>query len=547
MLLCNVSVTWPTASQVTTGQKERIASRWSLLKLLRIRLRRNPATHHQAGHIHPGTTMITEAMAETKANTGSTNFDRPPRQSSRAAVTTFVRPADPDDRRLGGSNDSPTTFQNSNQQTTNSQQPQSSNTFDTSSSEVKHFSAQNNATPHQSPLTSNRNSFAGTLQTRFEQLRNCILTRKNSEPNYFQLFDICVSQRKMNLKYDIRETSPSPKVPLFECTLRIDGVLISKGNGKSKKDSRISAYEEAFQKLTSPGMRINRNFQTKDFELEAFAMPVCARGSGPQGLQRDISGKRGDLVLIDYSDISHGINSVAVLHDSAQSAGLVVEYSFLPSAEGNKCKVAMGGVDVGEGSGASKPEAKLSAASDALAYLKTQVYTIKIKKVASGDKICREEIMSSHTPEKELGDDNRGKKLLQMMGWTGGGLGKAGNEGITEPVKVKDVYGREGLGSAGNRTMNLAQFRTKMQQIVQSYANSDNQQDLVFSPEFSIEERKEIHLIAKRYHLKDASHGKGDQRYLVLSRKRRPKQLLEFLLEMGGSTDKYDLIPPTSG
>ena len=41
---------------------------------------------------------------------------------------------------------------------------------------------------------------------------------------------------------------------------------------------------------------------------------------------------------------------------------------------------------------------------------------------------------------------NIGHKLLSLMGWAGGGLGKDG-AGRAEPVTATTVFGREGLGS----------------------------------------------------------------------------------------------------
>jgi hypothetical protein len=36
-------------------------------------------------------------------------------------------------------------------------------------------------------------------------------------------------------------------------------------------------------------------------------------------------------------------------------------------------------------------------------------------------------------------------------------------------------------------------FRNKVQRLIQDYANGDSQYDLVFSPEFTTEERKTMH------------------------------------------------------
>ena len=48
---------------------------------------------------------------------------------------------------------------------------------------------------------------------------------------------------------------------------------------------------------------------------------------------------------------------------------------------------------------------------------------------------------------KALGDSNVGHKLLSLMGWAGGGLGRDG-EGRAEPVTATTVFGREGLGTS---------------------------------------------------------------------------------------------------
>ncbi|CAB4021556.1 Protein CBG24242 [Paramuricea clavata] len=46
----------------------------------------------------------------------------------------------------------------------------------------------------------------------------------------------------------------------------------------------------------------------------------------------------------------------------------------------------------------------------------------------------------------KIPESNRGYQMLCKMGWTGGGLGKKGNEGIEEPIVVNKICGRRGLG-----------------------------------------------------------------------------------------------------
>ena len=48
--------------------------------------------------------------------------------------------------------------------------------------------------------------------------------------------------------------------------------------------------------------------------------------------------------------------------------------------------------------------------------------------------------------DKAVGPDSVGHKLLKMMGWSGGGLGKGGS-GISEPITAASVINREGIGS----------------------------------------------------------------------------------------------------
>jgi len=47
-----------------------------------------------------------------------------------------------------------------------------------------------------------------------------------------------------------------------------------------------------------------------------------------------------------------------------------------------------------------------------------------------------------------IGSKNKGFRMLEKMGWEGGGLGRAGQEGIQEPVQVQQRAKQAGLGSS---------------------------------------------------------------------------------------------------
>ena len=57
---------------------------------------------------------------------------------------------------------------------------------------------------------------------------------------------------------------------------------------------------------------------------------------------------------------------------------------------------------------------------------------------------------------------NVGHKLLKLMGWSGGGLGKGG-QGISEPITAAGVTNRQGFGSASVDQ----DFKFKMKKLVQ--------------------------------------------------------------------------------
>ena len=105
-----------------------------------------------------------------------------------------------------------------------------------------------------------------------------------------------------------------------------------------------------------------------------------------------------------------------------------------------------------------------------------------------GSSIDVDDLEGKQGASGEIGTSNIGNKLLRMMGWSGGGLGKGGS-GISEPITATAIMNREGFGSknAGR------EFKQKIKKIVEEYAASTNPYDLVFTAGFDNEQRKEMH------------------------------------------------------
>lgn len=94
-----------------------------------------------------------------------------------------------------------------------------------------------------------------------------------------------------------------------------------------------------------------------------------------------------------------------------------------------------------------------------------------------------------HAQIPQLGLDNKGFKMMQMLGWEGGALGISGN-GIEQPISVEMKIDRSGLGLSSENKLNHEYFN----QYLTKYKQDENATyDLVFSKDFSKEERKSLH------------------------------------------------------
>lgn len=369
----------------------------------------------------------------------------------------------------------------------------------------------------------------------------------------------------------------------FRCSLLIDCILISSGEAQNKKAAKHFAFQKATEILCRPYLKIQKvSVTSDDYRLVGSTEPFEPLSS-PVGrqpakrrfntsitklgqetkaniqclarLQKNTVGeKRMRLapglkeVLAEFVVMEQvTANAVTTLQLSASMCHYELSYEFLDLPDRKSCcKVSLNGNVLADFVGESEVSSKLEAAEVALKMLKENCYTVVYKQMEerdANDSVQREAVIGDALQKQAIPESNLGNRLLKKIGWTGGGLGKQGNVGIVEPVSLESVINREGLGLSAMKGI-PKDFPQKISNIIQEYMHSEKQEDLVFSPTFTKEERAIIHQQSRKYHLRNKSHGQNEDRYLVLSRKRAPLELVAHIRANGGETNKYILKPP---
>lgn len=261
------------------------------------------------------------------------------------------------------------------------------------------------------------------------------------------------------------------------------------------------------------------------------------------------SGPFGKVVV--FKNARHDDGVINIIERAANAAHMMMSYTYDKVGPDNDssvtCKFCLDGMYVADGKGKNQRLAKEAACKLALERLRETSFTIEVKErfIGGENPVGRDfdsntESQSKASVDVPLAENNIGSKMLKMMGWTGGGLGRE-EQGIEEPIKPYDQnIRRRGLGIT-----NFSDFRKKVSRIIEDYAHSDDKNDLVFSPDFTKDERKTIHELVRKFNLKSRSFGKNeDNRHIVVFRKISPLEIVEELLICGGETQKYKLISP---
>lgn len=261
--------------------------------------------------------------------------------------------------------------------------------------------------------------------------------------------------------------------------------------------------------------------------------------TSPKKMRIQEEGPYGDIVIVKRpGDIPQNTLACAVA-----ASGSNLEWKYDRDNNNCKCSVFINSKLLAEAIGTNQKVVKRETSILGIKELQKYYYTIEIKQNISGDaNITATSMLSQTSNQDSIPNDNIGMKLMKLMGWSGGGLGKS-EQGIVEPVTVKQQISREGLGLK-MKSYSTNDLKTKAKDIMRKYLAGDMKNDLIFSSDFSNDERAVIHQIARQLGLKSHSYGPKNQRTLVVCRKIAIRDLVDEIKDLGGKTDKYELIEP---
>jgi len=415
--------------------------------------------------------------------------------------------------------------------------------------------------------------------------------------------------RSQDSKY--KTSTASYFVPATKSPEKSNSVNSGKGNTST---TNIGASHNQFEILNSQLSNLKLNETKKQVPNSSTGLPVKTptaqskvkvkskpEAAGPaggisnnasttdltvNGFTEDVLKECRELVLVEEL-YKAKCTAAQILPKSCTKSKrkFLVEYVLDNEAEvgsGIRCKWMLGKHCIAEGIGATREGAKHDSYCKALEKLRQVCHTIQIKeKIVGLKQVTKDDLVagleepidesleeslaalsvtqsrtrprpSKQSPAPEpLSDSNVGNKLLRLMGWTGGALGK-NEDGITEAIQVSGSAGHKRLGFGLVEKVEPlpsppGQYtQSAIKRFLNTQLNGPSRTlDIVFATEFSAPERQAIHIAAQSIGLKSRSYGAKQKRQLVVSRDISLHDLVDELLCIG-DTAKYRLIKPVN-
>ncbi|CAN7939061.1 unnamed protein product [Ixodes hexagonus] len=405
-------------------------------------------------------------------------------------------------------------------------------------------------------------------QPRFVELVQLIRKDAITGPNVLDKLQQATMKSRLSLSCEFGTPSVGGG---FECTVLIDGTSVATATAPNKKEAKRLAYQQAWDALgsgSSSAASSNCGAQSSGVGAAAVqrgtpglscvaapSIPRVARGNQAQQRQQagnvcsnplEDGGAQLNLetfVLLENQNTS--LDAASILHNSAAANRLKCSFEASADESGFYCAVIIGQCEIKAASGTSKQEAKETAAAAALEFFRGTVPTLRMKRLVDGcgPEVTKNRVGTSQDVQERISTENVGHKLLTLMGWTGGGVGKEGG-GIVEPVMLKETSRRTGLGYAAAPGAKMSPaFKARVNEVLREFSRTVVLQDLVFSAEFDNDERKFIHTVAHRLGLKSVSRDGQGGRFLTVRHKLSARELVDEILRTG-PTDKYEVVLP---
>ena len=286
-------------------------------------------------------------------------------------------------------------------------------------------------------------------------------------------------------------------------------------------DDRLAALSMVWANMKFLGCRYPAKTEELVKELES---------KGPRISLPDNAVKKPKPIIGNFTifepeegDESERNNPVSIVNESAQKSKKTIAFEDLGVTDKTalySCAVIIDDKLIAVGEGPGKKQAKRNAAEKALEILRSRQPVIRVGLASRNHQtapcVSKTELVSkAYDKAPSISDDNIGNQMLRKMGWTGsGGIGKD-CQGRAEPVMTVGTDGKFGLGC--NPTQGADVAKSSVQDVLLSFV-SGNDQEIKFSNELSKEDRALIHSISQQYGLKHKSYGKGQDRYLVVSK-----------------------------